>query len=119
MGAPWSRKHWIRAWAFLLVTVAFAFVGISEALNVTVFGKAGAYPFGGEGPSADYWYYRSVEKYTWVNAVSGALWLLIVLATIYAMITRNEKWLLNCVGWAIALFILELLNPLLGLFPFE
>lgn len=119
MEKPWNRKRWISIVAFLILSMSCALVGISEALTVTVLGKAGDYPFGTEGPSGDIWYYRSVEKYALVTAVSGALWLLIVLATIYAMIKRNDKWLLNCVGTAMALFILELLNPLIGRFLFE
>jgi hypothetical protein len=114
MTNQWSRKRWISVAAFGMLCLTFATVSVNEALAVSVFGKAVEYPFGGEGPSGDIWYYQSAAKYFWVNAISGTLWLLILLSTIYATFRKSETWLLRSVGCAMALFVLELLNPAIG-----
>ena len=110
MGKRWPLSRWVSVVAFILICSFFALVGVSEALAVTWFGKAGAYPFGSEGPSADTWYYASVEEYFWVMCISGVLWTLLIVATLIAALKRSDSVLLTCVGVAAALFLVEMIN---------
>ena len=114
MGNQWPRKRWISVAAFGIFCLVFAVVNINEALQVSVLGHADAYPFGGEGPAGDIWYYRSAAKYFWVMAISGVLWALLLISVVYAAIHRSDKAMLRSVGWAMVLFVLDLLTPWIG-----
>ena len=116
MKSQWTRQRWVSVVAFVILCSVPAIVGVHEALAVSAFDKAGLYPFGGEGPAGDIWYYHSAVQYFWVNAISGTLWSLVVLVTMYAAWAKNYRLLLNCVGVAMVLFVLELLVHPVGTF---
>lgn len=110
MKKRWPLSRWVGVVAFVLICSFLALIGVSEALAVTWFGEAGSYPFGSEGPSAETWYYASVEKYFWVMCISGLLWSLLILVTLIAAIRRSDRMLITCVGVAAVLFLIEMVN---------
>jgi len=110
MRKRWSSARWVSVAALIILSSFFAMLGVSECLAVSLFGKAGEYPFGSEGPSADTWYYASVDKYFWVMCISGALWSIVIVATLIAVFRRSDWLLLKCVGIAAVLFLAEMIN---------
>lgn len=59
----------------LFLSLALSWLFAHEVL--TVLFQPDIYPFGAEGPFADYWYYKSWERYVLVSLVNAAMFLTI------------------------------------------
>ena len=95
------------SWLFFIVTVLssglFAFADLFEFVGVGIFKQTSGYPFSEEGPTP--WYYKTPQLYATVNLIFGLLFLIVVLASIWAFIRVKHK-LLMILSMALVLVVL-------------
>jgi len=80
----------------VLIGLLFSLMGLSEFYEVSIAGHESGYPWGpiNENP----WYYKNASIYTIYNFVSGILFLLAFLVSIWGSIKKNRKILFIGVG---------------------
>jgi len=105
-----KKRNIILLLCYLVVAIGllFSYLGFSEFYNARIAGHASAYPFGSinEYP----WYYQNASIYSNYNLVSGNLFLLAFLISIWGAIKKSRKILFTGVGMTVILLLASFIS---------
>jgi len=91
MKTPDKKRNIILLLSYIAVVIGllFSYIALSEFYEVRIAGQESAYPWG---PINDHpWYYQNASIYTNYNLVSGSLFFLAFLVSIWGTIKKNRK----------------------------
>jgi hypothetical protein len=98
----------IITYVVVLIGLLFAFICLSEFYHVRLAGHGSTYAFG---PVADnQWYYQNATIYSSYNLVSGLLFFMNFIASLWGTIKKNRKILLMSVGMTVILLLATIIS---------
>lgn len=103
-----SKLFWTLPYVVVAFGLLFAFMGLSEFYNVKIAGKASAYPFGPI--NENQWYYQNASVYANYNLISGLMFLIASLLTVWATIKKNKTIVILGISLTILFFIADLVS---------
>ena len=102
----------INIWLYFLfatiLSCLFAYINLSEFIQVGVLNNTESYPFGGEGPVP--WHYKTKELYASVNLIFGLFFLIAFFVTLWVFIRNKKAGLIITLMSIIFLIIIQLIT---------